>query len=164
MRLQLAARDGVRGPEVAQQAQRAVARDLPDAEEAQDVVYPVRVEVPAQRSASAPSPIRHSFTIRQSRLATWLPESVSCCMHRSPETSASKLHIQQRAENLQNESQPDAPFSCSSKSQHPDKCKRPGSGERRSCRSMSSGTSSCRVRMMLGGKGRGAEKRTARAR
>ena len=44
VRLQLGARDGVAGPEVAQQAQRAVAGDLPDAEEAQDVVNAVRVE------------------------------------------------------------------------------------------------------------------------
>ncbi len=50
MRLELLARDGVRGSEVAKQAQRAVTRDLPDAEEAQDVVYAVRMEVPGTSS------------------------------------------------------------------------------------------------------------------
>ena len=46
--LQLAALYRYRGAEVAQQASCAGPWDLPDAEEAQDVVYPVGVEVPAR--------------------------------------------------------------------------------------------------------------------
>ena len=36
------------GPKVAQQPCDAVPWDLPDAKEAQDMVYPIRMEVPAQ--------------------------------------------------------------------------------------------------------------------
>jgi len=45
--LQLAAADGDGRPEVAQQARRALRRDLPDPEEAQHVVYSVRMKIPA---------------------------------------------------------------------------------------------------------------------
>ncbi len=47
MCLQLLACDGMGGPEMAQQAQCAIPRNLPDAEKAQNVIYPICVEIPA---------------------------------------------------------------------------------------------------------------------